>query len=215
MIILSILIPTIIERSDLLTRIYASIYTQRVYLENDHPSLGDVEVLIDNSKRYLDGGPSIGKKRESLVRQAKGKYLCFLDDDEQIAGNYLETLVRLCQSDADVITFRSLANLETYWCVVDMSLRHKENEQTSPDIIAKRPPWHICPVKSYLAKTHRFDDSNYGEDWKWFEKVLSGCETEAKTNAVIHMYNHRSNISEADKITNHELHAEPRAGSNS
>lgn len=204
MIMLSILIPTIPERVDMCVTLLNKIKKQYDYILHVHPSLGDVEFIIDEKPRFLDGGPSIGKKREGLVRRAAGRYLCFLDDDEDIAGNYLETLLRLCQSRADVITFRSLANLDSYWCVVDMSLSHKVNDETAPDIIAKRPPWHICPVKSHLAKVHTFEDSNYGEDWGWFQKVITGCNSEAKTNAVIHMYRHRSAVSEADKITKQE-----------
>lgn len=165
--------------------------------------LGLVEFLIDDDRRFLDGGLSIGKKRQKLVEMASGKYLCFLDDDEIIAPNYLETLVRLCNEDKDVCTFRNLTKLDNFWTVVDMSLSHTENEQATPNAIVKRRPWHICPVRSEFAKRYEFEDSNYGEDWQWFERVLSHCQTEAKTDAIIHQYNHSKITSEADKITNY------------
>lgn len=200
MVILSILIPTIKSRRAKLSQLVKELSKQKKFIDENW-LLGEIEILIDDSPKYLIGGPSIGMKRDSLVQQASGKYLCFLDDDESISGNYLQTLVRLTEQDKDVITFRSLANLDDYWCIVDMSIEHKENEQTLAEDICKRPPWHICPVKSSMAKVHKFEDTNYGEDWNWFERVLKGCESEAKTNAIIHMYNHRSKKSEADKIT--------------
>jgi hypothetical protein len=170
-------------------------------LDTIHPTLGQVELIGDYRESFLHGGPSIGKKRESLVQRATGKYLCFLDDDEDIAPNYVETLVRLCQLDADVITFRSFAKTDFYWSVIDMRLGNP-NEEATPDRIVKRNAWHICPVKSEYAKLYPFEDTNYSEDWNWMEKVLTHCETEAHTDQILHQYNHSSKTSEADKIIN-------------
>lgn len=202
--ILSVLVPSIPERSDLLTRINSLLHKQLIQLWRDHPMLGDVEIVFKNSKSFLNGGLSIGKKREWLVKAAMGKYLCFLDDDEDIAPNYIETLMRLCQHDVDVVTFRNLTRTDTYWTVVDMSLKN-HNEEATPERIVKRLPWHICPVKNEYAKLYDFEDSNYSEDWTWMEKVLKHCKTEAHTDQILHCYNHSSKHSEADKITNHEM----------
>lgn len=173
-------------------------------MQTFHSSLGEIEIIIDGSERYLDGGLSIGKKREKLVSEANGKYLCFLDDDEGIAPNYLETLVRLCNENKDVCTFWSIAKLDNFWGLVDMSLRYAVNEQMTPDRIVRRQPWHVCPVRTKYAKLHTFENINYAEDWQWFEQVLKHCETEAKSDAIIHQYNHSATTSEADKIVNHE-----------
>lgn len=201
-IILSILVPSIPERSKILVDMYTKLYKQIITLWRIHPMLGDVEIIIDESKSFLHGGLSIGKKRESLVDRAKGRYLNFLDDDEDIAPNYTETLMRLCQNDVDVVTFRNLTKTDTYWTVVDMSLKN-HNEEATPDRIVKRAPWHICPVKSEYAKLYDFEDSNYSEDWTWMEKVLKHCKTEAHTDQILHCYNHSSKTSEADRITKH------------
>lgn len=169
-----------------------------------HPTLGRIEFLYDNGPPFLQGGLSIGKKREGLVRIAKGKYLCFLDDDEDIAPNYVETLVRLCHQDKDVITFRSFIKNDFYWSVVDMRLGNA-NEEATPDRIVKRNAWHICPVRSKYAKMYKFEDSNYSEDWTWMKQVLKHCETEAHTDQILHSYQHSKKTSEADKITKYEL----------
>lgn len=199
MIILSILIPSIPEHFDMLENLTDKLHRQIIELNTTHPTLGEVEVLIDNSLRFLDGGLSIGKKREKLVRRSNGKYLCFLDVDDMPAPNYVETLVRLCQHGPDVVTFRNLTKTDSYWTVIDMSLEFN-NEEATPDGIVKRSPWHICPVRSEFAKLYEFKDINYGEDWEWFSKVLTHCKTEAKTNQILHCYNHSSTKSESDKI---------------
>jgi hypothetical protein len=202
MIILSILIPTIPERVDMFTALYNKLHRQLEYMQTFHASMGHIEILVNSDKRFLEGGPSIGKKREELVKRAEGKYLCFLDDDEDIADNYLETLVRLCHRDADVVTFRSFAKLKNYWCLIDMGL-HYPNDQANPNYTVRRSPWHVCPVRSYFAKLYSFSDINYGEDWLYFEQVLKHCTTEAKTEAIIHSYQHGDH-SEADKIVQSE-----------
>lgn len=200
MIILSILIPTIPERVEMFTRLIGELNRQVNYVNDNHPSLGRIEILVDTGRRFLEGGLSIGKKRDTLVKRAQGKYLCFLDDDERISPNYLETILRLCKYDADVVTFRNFSRLENFWMLVDMSLKYHTNDQASPEFMIRRRAWHICPVRSIFAKLYSFPDTNYSEDWEWFEKVLKHCTTEAKTDAILHEYHHGKH-SEADKIT--------------
>lgn len=200
MVTLSVLIPTIPERVDMFTKLYNEVQRQVEYCFTVHPSLGSVQILVDGSKKFLEGGLSIGKKREALVNRANGKYLCFLDDDETIAPNYIELLLRAAQKDVDVITFKAFSKLETYWMVAAMGLSN-ENQEARPGIITRKP-WHTCPVISYFAKLHQFDDTSYGEDWAWMEKVLEHCKTEEHIDAILLSYNHGSH-SEADKITKH------------
>lgn len=198
-IILSILIPSIPERKDKLLKLKDELKRQEIMM-------GDLdfffETITNDSEPFLKGGLSIGKKRQSLVEAANGKYLCFLDDDESIAPNYLETLLRMCNYGQDVVTFQALAKLQTAWGIINMKLAYKINDQFTPEHTIRRPPWHICPVRSEFAKLYEFEDINNAEDFKWFEKVLTHCTTEAHTDKILFQYNHGTH-SEADKITNH------------
>lgn len=198
--ILSVLIPTTPDRDYLFYPLYDELNRQVHELHSLHPMLGTVEILVDSSKRFLEGGLSIGKKREAMVNRATGKYLMFLDSDENIAPNYTETLLRLCNQNKDIVTFRNFTKTDFYWCLVDMSLKNKVNEEATPDKIVYRRPFHICPVRTCYAQMYEFDDTNYGEDFSWMSKVLSHCDTEAHTDKILHCYNHSSILSEADKI---------------
>lgn len=213
MIILSILIPTIPERVDKFTKLYNELHRQLEYMQSFHSSLGHIEILVNGDKRFLEGGPSIGDKCQELLMRAEGKYVVFIHDDDTVSPNYLETLVRLCQQDCDVVTFRSVSKLKNFWCVVDMSLRY-QNDQASPDYMVRRKPWNICPIRSIYAKLYKFNDINYGEDWLWLEQVLKHCTTETHSEAILHQYNHGDH-SESDKITQHELQSIERTGGNS
>ena len=110
--------------------------------------MGLVEVLVDDSKKFLDGGVSIGEKRNSLVQKASGEYLCFLDDDDEITPNYIEQLVRMCEKGKDIVTFRTLVKNDYYWALLDMSLINRTNTEVGPEGIIERTPWHICPIRT-------------------------------------------------------------------
>lgn len=187
------------ERSEMFGRLFTQLHRQLEYMQTFHNTLGNIEILFDDSKRFLDGGLSIGKKRQSLVQRAEGKYLCFLDSDESIPGNYLESLVRLCHKDQDICTFKAIANMEQFWSIIDMRLDYKVNDQINPNYTVRRPPWHCCPVRSVFAKMFEFPDLNNAEDFVWMEKVLTCCTSEAHTDAILFRYNHGKH-SEADLI---------------
>lgn len=204
MIILSILCPTIPSRSRLFEKLQANIHHQIFTLHSVHPTLGKVEFIHDDSIPYLEGGLSIGAKLNKLLKRSEGKYVCVLHDDDWTAPNYVETLVRLCQHNADVVTFRNITMLDTFWITVDMSI-HYPNDQASPMFEVRRMPWNICPVRAEFGKKVKYPEANYGEDASWMTDVLTMCTTESHTNAVLHQYNHSTHKSEADKITAYEL----------
>lgn len=199
MIILSVLMCTTPERNQMFSKLFTELHRQLEYLQAFHESLGKVEILVDDSIRFLDGGLSVGKKREALLKRAEGKYICYLDSDESISPDYLETLVRLCRQDQDVCTFRAMVKLDNFWALVDMRLAYKMNDQITPEHTVRRPPWHICAIKSEHAKRHHFADINNAEDFDWMNRVLSHCTTEAHTDRIIFQYNHGKH-SEVDLI---------------
>lgn len=196
---LSILIATLPDYKKQFKVLEKELKRQIKYCNEIHPTLGMVEVVVNNGKRFTEGGLSIGKKREALVREANGAYLCFLDYDESVAPNYVEELLRLCYADMDIGTFRVMVKMSNFWTLLDMSLNYKENTQLTPDSIVTRPAWHVCPMRSSFAKQFEFPDLNNAEDFVWMEKVLALCTTEIHTNKILYQYNHMK-ISEADKV---------------
>lgn len=134
---------------------------------------------------------SIGLKRDALVQTAKGKYLCFVDDDDDVAAAYVDTLLKLSESNADVLCFRSLLRMGAESRIVDFSI-YNENEQVSSAKIVRRRPFPVCAFKTEMARRVRFKDVNYSEDWDWSKRVLKTVKTEAKTRKVLHIYNHGS-----------------------
>ena len=195
--ILSILIPTVPNREARFNRLWAELRDQKHRLETVHPTLPKVEILHDNSPRYVDGGLTVGKKREALVQRAEGKYVCFVDDDDWVSPNYLETLVRACMEGRHVVTFNALFKCDGYWALVDMDLNH-ENEQATPERIVKRGVWHICPILTEIAQAVGFPDINNAEDSAWLSKL--NITNQYKVNHILYQYNHSASVSEVDRI---------------
>ena len=197
---LSILIPTLPQRKKMFNILRKNLTAQIDFVHSTHPSLGQVEILFDSSKKFLKGGLSVGAKREALKCRATGEYLVFVDDDDMIAPNYLESILRLMESNPDIITFRSFYNSDNYWSIVDMNLMHSENEQMNESVIVKRQPFHVCPIRTSIAQLHSFPDINNGEDWAWMQKVLPDCKTQAHSDMILHQYNDFSTTSAVNEI---------------
>ena len=197
---LSILIPTLPQRKKMFNILRKNLTAQIDYVHSTHPSLGQVEILFDSSKKFLKGGLSVGAKRDALKCRATGEYLVFVDDDDMIAPNYLESILRLMESNPDIITFRSLYKSSTYWGIVDMNLNHAENEQMNDSTIVKRQPFHVCPIRTSIAQQHSFPDINNAEDWGWMVKVLTDCKTQSHSDQILHQYNEFALVSEVNKI---------------
>lgn len=199
--ILSILIPSIPERRNQLTALLGELYKQVADLNRNHPTLGSVEILVDDSVKFTEGGLSIGGKRDLLVQRAGGKYLCFIDDDDSIMPNYIETLVRLCNEEQDIVTFRALVKNDHYCAIIDMSLDTLTNTEVNPHGIINRTPWHICPVLSLHAKSEPFNKKLiHNDDWEWMERVLKKVNSQSHSDMILTQYNHSEKGSEADKI---------------
>ena len=197
---LSILIPTLPQRRKMFNILRKNLTAQIDFVHSTHPSLGQVEILFDSSKKFLKGGLSVGAKRDALKCRATGEYLVFVDDDDMIAPNYLESILRLMESNPDIITFRSLYKSSTYWGIVDMNLNHAENEQMNDSTIVKRQPFHVCPIRTSIAQQHSFPDINNAEDWGWMVKVLTDCKTQSHSDQILHQYNEFALVSEVNKI---------------
>lgn len=204
MMLLSILIPTIPEREEQFNRLKTELDKQLNAFTELHweflRDFGGIEILSDNSKRYLEGGLTIGAKRNKLLKMATGKYVAFADDDDNIAPNYLETIARMCSQDADAISFRCLFKCDTYWTVIDMSLEHETDEGASPHKIVKRKIWHVCPIKRSIAEKFSFSELNHNEEAEWLNRIIPELKTEIHTDQILTQYNHSSKGSEADKI---------------
>lgn len=182
---LSVLVPSIPSRFDKFQRIFAKLQNQA--------DGRDVEILglFDNKKR------SIGLKRDALVQASVGRYVAFVDDDDNISPDYILRILQAMQTDPDVITFKQNCIVDGEQCLVDFDLNHAENEEFTPGGSIKRLPFHVCAFRGDIARKYHFPDSMYGEDWEWCVQVLQDVKTQHKIDEVLHIYIYDSQVTEA------------------
>jgi glycosyltransferase involved in cell wall biosynthesis len=185
---LSVIMLTVPEREKEFNLIRTKVTQQINYCHKTHPTLGKVEIVEVNSKKFIHGGKSIGAKRQQGMNKAKGKYVIWLDDDDNISPDYIETLLRLAESNADVLTFNNLSKFENYWMIVNMSLNNKEDEQAHPGFI-KRRPYTICAWKKETVKNVKWINDNINEDVSFINEALNIVKTECHTDNILHEYN--------------------------
>ncbi len=183
---LSILVCTIPERLGYLERLKRNLAAQMTK---------DVELLIN------DSNGSIGKKRNQLLEEAQGKYVCFIDDDDLVAPNYVELILNELVGDPDVIgmnlimttngkkaerSYHSLCFEE--WSEIPDPLRMEPGKK-----VYFRNPNHLNPVKRELALKVKFPEINHGEDRIYSMELLQHLKTENYIDQPLYYYLFRPN----------------------
>lgn len=174
---LSILICSVAERHDnCALAIQRQVYDQCDKL--DDPSRVEVIVLTDTRSM------SIGAKRNHLVNMATGRYTVFIDDDDDIADDYVASLLDAAQSGADVLTFRLEYQLngKKKWTVrhsIHFTDDHRRKLNT---------PRHTSAVRRSIARKLPFPESSYGEDADWAKRLLKVAKTEHVIDKTLYIY---------------------------
>jgi glycosyltransferase involved in cell wall biosynthesis len=140
-------------------------------------------VLFDNRAR------SIGAKRQALVDIARGKYIAFCDDDDDVSGDYVARLLEAAEKGADVITFKQRAIYNGLESEVHFGINNQDGPFT-PGGITLRAPWHVCAWKRERVADCLFSFTNYGEDLVWCHQARKLARTGHHIDAVLHTYRH-------------------------
>lgn len=190
--LLSILIPTISVRSDLMDQLMRKISLQVHELsKRDGVDFWErVQILRDPRDKV-----SIGTKRNDLLSHAEGKYVCFVDDDDEVAEDYVETILTAIQSDPDCLSIRGIMtsdgkNPEVF----EHSINYPEWRTTDNPIKYERYPNHLNVIRKDIAIQFRFPETSFGEDKAWSDQVhQSGLlKTEVYIDKVLYYYIYRS-----------------------
>lgn len=167
----TIMIATVPQRSRELARLLHRLY----------PQLTDEVELLINGKDLTP----IGLKRQAMLCEAKGEYVNFIDDDDMVPEDYVETLLPLMDG-TDYIGFQlqmynqgrkekpTYHNLKyTEWC---------ENQ-----IGYYRGVSHLNPIRRDIALKGKFE-GGAGEDKHWADQVQPYCETAHYVDRVMYHY---------------------------
>lgn len=179
--ILSLLILTIDERREMFENIYAILKMQILNNANKN----QIEILIDNSLN------SIGTKRNNLLEKAKGKYIAFVDDDDEVSNEYIESLMAAIKQKPDCVSLRGVitwngGNPELF----EHSVKYSAYATTTNEIKYERYPNHLNCIKSSIAKQFKFKEINFGEDTDWATQIFQSglLKKEVYIDKVLYHY---------------------------
>ena len=162
---LSILILSIPSRFDKLNNLLQILDSQ---ITNDRV---EVLTLVDNKSFH------IYEKRNELLDMSRGKYTCFLDDDDSVSDDYVPTILNSIDNNPLV-----------------------PNGNGYNDIM--RPPFHMCPFSSKISKSERFRE-NYSsggqscEDADWLLRLYPKVKSQTVLDKTLHYYNYSSEGTES------------------
>ena len=191
--LLSVLICTLVRREDRFLHLLGTLLPQAEAFP------GRVEVVaLQNG-----GEKSLAEYREALLRDARGKYLCYVDDDDAVADCYIAELVSALDQDPDVVAFDQFctgigASLTRFGLEHEGAPWHPV--MSDGQLAYLRAYSHVQPIRSEIARQGSFIRScapGYtGEDVNFAQSVLpllrERGSRQARIGQVLYSYLWRS-----------------------
>jgi len=153
----------------------------------------EILCLLDNWVR------SIGAKRNAIIQLAQGSFLTFVDDDDWIEPNYIESLLASIQAnaDADCIVFDVMVH---GWGGQPKVCRYGKEYHYSEDVEAfYRLPNHLMCHKTENCRRFPFPDISYWEDTQFSDAIATAIAKQVRIPAALYQYRFSAADSEAMK----------------
>lgn len=147
---------------------------------------GNIEVIVYRN----NGKQSIGEYRQALLEEAKGRYVCFVDDDDKVPDYYCEEIMNALGKD--YVGFKVLlTNNEIERPPVYHSIRYSGWYQDARGYY--RGVTHLNPIKRSIALKGDFRNTNgSGEDEIWAVQVRPFVKTENYIDKFMYYYRHNT-----------------------
>lgn len=190
MIKLSILIPSTHQRyNNFNIAIQEQLFSQYNKLTAESQKQVEILMLVDTKSMML------GSKRNNLVQLSQGEYIVFVDSDDRIEPDYIETLLKATEYGVDVITFNASVSIngdEPKICRYSSNYAKDYNTDTE----YHRLPNHICCFKRNLAIQYPFPNKLYGEDSEFSKSIKPHIKTDHYIDRVLYHYDYNQETTE-------------------
>jgi glycosyltransferase involved in cell wall biosynthesis len=154
----SILICTLEERTECFAKIYNKLQSQI----EAHNLKDQVEILFFKDNREQ----SIGFKRNSLLKESHGEYVCFVDDDD-VHDLYISMIYEKLAQKPDCVSLVGIMTTQGRNPEIFLHSIRYNNKYCTENGIHFRPPNHLNPIKRSIAIQFSFPENNFGEDRQW------------------------------------------------
>lgn len=183
---LSILIPTLPSRNDFFKRIRDHLSSQIIDYYADNNFENQIEILANDQTDI-----SIGVKRNVILAEAQGEYMCFIDDDDRIADNYVALVMAGIATNPDCCSLNGIITTDgkdprKFIHSIDYT------EFFERDGVYYRCPNHLNVIKTELARQCPFPDWQRSEDSNFaFQLRDKGLlKKEYKINETLYYYDY-------------------------
>lgn len=181
--LLSILIPTVIGRENEFNALKKLLES----MSKELPSgLIECRVMVDDKKM------TIGEKRERLYKQANGLYSWMIDDDDSIAYNSVQLILKAISENPDCITFKENCIMNGYYYTCNHSLKYDDWKNDFDGFDFVRTPFYKDVIKTKIARSIPFEHIRYGEDHAWSRALKPNLKTEVHIDEELYFYIHNS-----------------------
>lgn len=160
----------------------------------------EVEVLVAIDGRQADGRQTTtGAKRNQLVASARAPLVVHVDDDDAVSPLYVPAILDAIDRapDVDVVLIRG-ERLDdgrkvfefTYEVGGEWCYRQDQGvwADGSAGLVTRKPPDHLCPVRTSIARAVPFEDRRVNEDVEWSRAVAPRLRTSARASGVLYTY---------------------------
>jgi len=171
---LSILICSLNNREKMLNNLLGQLKPQKTK---------GVEILVEKD----NGSMLIGEKRNLLLKNANGKYVSFVDDDDEVAQDYVAKILNGIVDEPDCCGMEGIITTNGRRPKKFIhSLRYKKWFEKNG--IYYRNPNHLNAIKKDIALKVGFTEKSHGEDRDFSMGVLPHLKTEHYIEGPIYYY---------------------------
>lgn len=136
---------------------------------------------------------SIGEKRQWLLKMAMGDYVCFIDDDDTIHAEYIDTILTALERNTDVVNFKVRYVDNKIDRPVYYSIAHKRDQDLKDKFL--RIPNHLMVVKRHLALKAGYKYMGTGQDADYSQRLIRYIKTEFNIDKTLYTYTYNHDIS--------------------
>jgi hypothetical protein len=157
--ILTIAIPTVLERREIFERLLRFVNQQSANLP--------IEVIYESDNKEI----SIGKKRDNLIQRATGEYTVMIDDDDWINDNYVKLTLDALEKKPDCVGYFEKIQHSNQLSCISNRFHDWGNNVSGYDYA--RTPFFKVPIKTDFCKKIGCLDMRYQEDHDFARRLKS------------------------------------------
>ncbi len=163
--ILSILIPTTIDRRELFYKLETYLKIQKAALPDEF--VNSVEIISHEDNKEI----SVGKKRQNLLLESKGDYVVYIDSDDFVHPAYLISILNATKENPDCIGFKIECDINGVKSIASSSNKYLDWGENLDGFKFVRTIYHKTPIKRDLALKIGFKDMRFGEDYDFSKRL--------------------------------------------